>query len=50
MADIRLTRDSVSSIQGIAILDEAKAVHELDFFDATNAIGGKVIFDVLLCG
>jgi hypothetical protein len=41
------SRDNVTSIHGILILDEAKAVHQLDLRNLTGAMGREVFFDIL---
>lgn len=43
----RHTRDNVTGIHGILILDEAKAVHQLDLRNLTGAMGAEVFFNVL---
>lgn len=42
------TRDDVSRIHRIVILDEAEAIHELDLGDGSSLVSGKVFFDVRL--
>ena len=43
---MRLTRDDISRVHSILVLDKAKAVHELDFGDLARAMSRKVIFDI----
>ncbi len=42
-----LTRNNILGVHCIFILNEAKAVHQLDLLDGTSAMGGEVLFDVL---
>ena len=46
-----LTRDNIPSIQCVVVLNEAKAIHELDLGDCPSAIL-EVVLDVFLgdCG
>jgi len=39
----------ITSVHGIFILDEAKAIHEFDLFDGASAMSSKVLLDVLFC-
>jgi len=39
--------NDVSSVHGIFILDETKAIHELDFLNGAGAMSAKVLLDVL---
>ena len=43
-----LTRNHISRIHRIIILDEAEAVHQLDLCDVTSAMSLEVGLDVLL--
>lgn len=45
-----ITRNHISSIHGILILDESKAVHELDLLDCTGAMSGEMGLNVSLGG
>lgn len=45
-----ITRNYISSIHGILVLDESKAVHELDLLDRTGAMGGEMGLNVSLGG
>jgi hypothetical protein len=44
------SRNDVTSIHSILVLDETKAVHELDFSDLAGAMGLEVAFDFRLGG
>ncbi len=44
------TRYDIPGIHGILVLDEAKAIHELDLGDLTRAMGRKVSLDIGLGG
>lgn len=46
----RLTRNDVSRIHGILVLDEAEAIHELDLGDLASAMGSEVAFNIGLGG
>lgn len=46
----RLTRNDISGIHGILVLDEAEAIHELDLGDLASAMGRKVGFNIGLGG
>lgn len=37
-----LTRNYIARIHGILVLDESKAVHELDLLDRTSAMSGEM--------
>ena len=39
-------RDDIARIHGVLVLDEAEAIHELDFHDLTGAMGIEVILDI----
>jgi hypothetical protein len=41
-----LTRNDITCIQGIAVLNETKAIHELDFGDFSSAVGGEEGFHI----
>lgn len=43
-----LTRNDVFGIHGIFILNEAEAIHKLDFLDGARAMSREVLFDILL--
>lgn len=43
-----LTRNDVTGIHGVLVLDEAKAVHQLDLGDFTSSMGRKMSLDILL--
>ena len=45
-----LTRDNISRIHGIFILNEAEAIHELDLGDFTCPMAIEVVFNILLGG
>jgi len=47
---IRLTRNDVTRIHGVLVLDETKAIHEFDLSDFAGAMGLEVAFDFCLCG
>lgn len=38
----QLTRDDITGVHGIFVLDEAEAIHELDFSDVAGAMGREV--------
>ena len=40
------TRNDISSIHGVLVLDEAESVHQLDLGDLAGAMAGKVSLDV----
>lgn len=44
-----LTWDDISGIHFVLIFDEAKAIHELDFFDGTSSMSFEVFLDILFC-
>ncbi len=44
------TRHNIAGVQGIFVLDEAKAAHELDLGDFSSAMGVKVRFNIGLGG
>jgi hypothetical protein len=44
-----LTWHDISCVHSIFILDEAKAIHKLDFLYGACAMGTKMVFDVLFC-
>ena len=44
------TRYNIPGIHGILVLDEAKAIHELDLGDLARAVGRKVSLDIGLGG
>ena len=46
---MRQTWDDISSVHGIFIFNEAKAIHEFDFLDGTSAMGAKVFFNIAFC-
>lgn len=46
----RLTWDNVTCVQGILVLDEAKAVHKLDFGDLAGTVGREMGLDIGLGG
>ena len=41
-----LTRDNISRIHRIVVLDEAKAVHELDLGNVASTMGLEVVLDI----
>lgn len=45
-----ITRNYISGIHGILVLDESKAVHELDLLDCTGAMSGEMGLNVSLGG
>jgi len=45
---VRLTRYNIAGVHGILVLDEAEAVHQLDFRDLTRPMGTEVFLDILL--
>jgi hypothetical protein len=45
-----LTRDDVTRVHCVLVLDEAKAVHELDLGDLTGAMGVEMGLDLSLGG
>jgi len=45
-----LTRDNITSIHGVFILDEAEAIHELDLRDFAGAMGSEVLLNIGLSG
>ena len=42
-----LTRHNVSGIHGVLILNETKAIHQLDLRDLTRSMGTEVLLDIL---
>ena len=46
----RLTWNDVARIHGILVLDEAKAIHELDLDNLTGAMGREVCLDIIFGG
>ena len=46
----KLTRHNVTRVHGVLVLDETKAVHELDLGDLTSSMAGEVVLDVGLGG
>ena len=42
------TRNDIASIHSILVLDEAEAVHELDFGNLSRAMSVEVGFDISL--
>jgi len=46
LREIRLTWNDVTRVHGIFVLNEAKAVHQLDLSDLAGAMGLKVCLDV----
>ena len=46
----RLTRDNITGIHGILVLNEAKAIHELDLSDFAGAVGLEMSLDFCLGG
>jgi hypothetical protein len=44
----RLTRYNIARVHGVFVLDEAEAVHQLDFRNLTRPMSTEVFFDVLL--
>ena len=49
-SDVKLTRNDVTRVHGILVLDEAKAVHQFDLSDLTGAMGLEVALDFCLGG
>jgi hypothetical protein len=47
---IKLTWNNIPSIHGIFILDESKAIHQLDLGDLARFVGSKVGFNIGLGG
>jgi len=47
MGNNKLTRYDVARIHGIFVLDEAEAVHELDFGNLASAMSRKVTLNIL---
>lgn len=45
---MELTRNDVTRVHGILVLDEAEAVHELDLRDLAGAMGAEVSLDLSL--
>ena len=43
---MRRTRDHISRIHGVLVLDEAEAVHELNFHDLPGAMGVEVVLNI----
>jgi hypothetical protein len=43
---VRLTRDDISGIHRILVLDKAEAIHELHLSDLPGAMGRKVSLDI----
>lgn len=43
-----LTRNHITGIHHVLVLDEAKAVHQLDFLDRARPMTGKMVLDFLL--
>jgi len=39
---MKLTRDDISRVHRILVLDETESVHELDLGDLASAMGGKM--------
>lgn len=46
----RLTRNDVTRVHSVLVLDEAKTVHELDLSDLAGAMGLEVALDFRLGG
>jgi len=46
----RLTRDDISRVHRVLVLDEAEAIHQLDLGDLSRAMGRKVSLDIGLGG
>lgn len=44
------TRYNIPGVHSVLVLDEAKAIHELDFSDLAGAMGGEVSLHVGLGG
>lgn len=42
----QLTRNNIAGVHGILVLDETKAVHELDFGNLAGSVSRKVGFHV----
>ena len=42
------TWDNIAGIHGILVLNETKAVHDLDLLDDSGAVGSKVLLDIFL--
>lgn len=49
LSDRGNTWNNIASIHRVFVLDEAKAVHELDFLDSTSSMRTEMILDILLC-
>lgn len=47
---VRLTRNDVTRVHGVLVLDEAKAVHELDLGDFAGTMRLEVRLDIGLGG
>lgn len=47
---LKLTRDNITSVHCVLVLDEAKSVHELDLSDLTSAMRLEVALDICLGG
>lgn len=43
---MQLTRDDVAGIHGVLVLDETKAIHQLDLSDLTSAMGGEMSLNI----
>lgn len=43
---VELTWYDITSVHGVLVLDESKAVHQLDLHDLTRAMGVEVVFDI----
>ena len=43
-----LTRNDVTGVHGVLVLDEAESIHQLDLGDFTGSMGRKVSLDILL--
>jgi len=43
-----LTRNNISRVHRVFVLDEAEAIHDLDLCNFGRAMRAEVIFDVLL--
>jgi hypothetical protein len=43
----KLTGNNVAGVQGIFVLDETKAAHQLNLCDLAGAMGAKMFFDIL---
>lgn len=46
----QLTRNNITRVHGIFVLDETKAVHQLDLGDFASAMGREMGLNIILSG